>query len=190
MIKKILAFLLLCLFIHDQSVPTITPINSMVRETTGYRITYYSFKTLSGASSYFRVDFSQSKIQVPEGTLSGCEIMYNNVLVNSPTCTCENKICTFKPNHTASMNTKVEISFEGAVNPSYLSNQNLPISIYFSPMVTPENYNVVIPFTAFTPMQIIKNSLNQTDWSVGTFPTTYQINVTLPYVSKNPQLQI
>ena len=39
-------------------------------------------------------------------------------------------------------------------------------------------------------MMIIKNSLNQSDWSVGAFPTTYIVNLTLPYLSKNPQLQI
>ena len=69
----IIVFLLfLNTFVNNQSVPQITAANSILGQHTSYKITYYTFKTLSATSSYFRVDFSQSKIQVPEGTLSNC----------------------------------------------------------------------------------------------------------------------
>ena len=130
-------FFCICLLVHNQSVPQITPANSMVGQATGYKITYYTFKTLSATSSYFRVDFSQSKIQVPQGTLSNCQVRYNSILATTlPECDCASKVCTFKPKSAAFMNTKVEIDFEGAVNPYYLSNQELQTTIYFSPMVT------------------------------------------------------
>lgn len=184
----LIAFLLVAAL--SQSVPQITPVNSTLGATTPYTVNYYSFKNLVASTTFFRVDFSGSRIQVPEGIITACSVRYNSVPVEAPSCSCASKVCTFKPNKSGVMNTKVEIEFAGAVNPYYLSNQNLPVRVEFSPLVTAETYNIVIPFSAFSPMRIAINSLNQSDYGVGTYPVTYVINVTLPYISVNPQLQI
>ena len=180
---------LLCLWAASQSVPTISPLNAVLRADTSYTINYYSFKTLTSGTTYFTVNFNASNIIVPSGNLS-CTIRYNGAALSAPSCFCVASLCTFKPNASGPMNTNILISFGGARNPSYLSNQNLPVQIVFSPLVASENYVVAIPFSAYTPMQIAVDSLSQSDYGVGTYPVTYTFKLTLPSFSRNPQLQV
>ena len=188
--KRLSILIAILVLVWTQSVPQIAPVDPTLRADTSYTINYYSFKNLVGTSTYFKVDFSASKIQVPQGELTSCKIKFNSVAVSNPLCSCDAGVCTFKPRKSAQYNTKVEIELPGAKNPSYLSSQTLPVFINFSPSITSESHTVTIPYSAYIPMSIQVNSLTQSDYGVGKIPVTYAMNVSLSYISADPQLQI
>jgi hypothetical protein len=160
-------------------------VNSILGATTTYRLSYYATNDVTSATS-FTVNFNQSYLTVPDGP-NNCTIKISNVTAPTPVCTCNNLVCTFKPNIQSQSSQAVEISIGSVTNPYFIYMQNVSIGIYFSPNIT-LNFPVVISSDSYQSMPIIVNSVSQSDYGVGSSPVTYGFNFSLSYISKNMQM--
>lgn len=69
-------------------------------------------------------------------------------------------------------------------------NQVIPVNIFFSNSANYSFPAVNIPGSTYHPMSMTINKITQSDYGVGYTPVTYEFNISLPYISKNMQMQL
>lgn len=75
------------------------------------------------------------------------------------------------------------------VNPFFIYNQTIPVNIYFSNSAN-LTFSSVISAINYQPMSVTINKITQSDYGVGYTPVSYTFNLSLPYISKNMQMQL
>jgi hypothetical protein len=116
------------------SIPTIIPENTLLNSQSNYIINYFALKQLQ-TTCYFQIDFSQSDVLVPTGTLN-VTATYNGTAItqSSITSSCtSSKVCTIKLGTAGSANTNVAITFGMLTNPKYTASQPVNFFIYMGP---------------------------------------------------------
>lgn len=76
------------------------------------------------------------------------------------------------------------------VNPLFIYNQIVPVNVFFGSSANFSFPSSNIPGSTYQPMPVTINKINQSDYGVGFTPATYTFNLSLPYVSKNMQMQL
>jgi hypothetical protein len=128
----VLAILLALLITTEQSIPTLTPDNSLLNAQCNYIMSYFSLNRFTTAS-YFQIDFTQSDIAVTDGQLN-VTVNLNGSPMNTSTITssCLNKVCIIRPGTTFNANTLVEPTFGLLRNPKYTASQKITVFVFFS----------------------------------------------------------
>ena len=98
---------------------------------------------------------------------------------------CLNKICVLKLGASFNSGINIIINFGVFRNPKYTASQKVGIFIYFSTSLN-ETQSISVSSSVYIPMPVLVNSVNQSDYGVGSEQVQYQFNISFSYLPKDP----
>jgi hypothetical protein len=176
-------------------VPSITPNTPSIVSQSSYTMATFLPVNIT-TMSYFELNFTDSQIKATDGLLN-CSLVYlgitttiSSIKNNNLDCSCTNNVCIITPGVNLLSNNNVQIIFGNLMNPTYISNQVIYITVQINATRYSFKMATTISSQLYSALSLIINNVTQSDYSVGAVNVSYTFNFSLPYIPSNPQIQL